>query len=86
VLLHPVHAVGQDQTSLSIGVSDFDSQTLPAGDDIRRTVAVFVDEVLDEADGAGQVDWDPFLHDGLEGGEDGHGAQLVHEHVEHSRS
>lgn len=55
-LLGPVHAIRQYKSSLSISVSYLHSQSLSASNDVRRTIGVFVDGVLDQSDAAGEID------------------------------
>ena len=84
--LGPVHAICQHQSSLCIGVSDLNCESLAAGQNIRRPIRILVDGVLNKSDAARQVDWQLLLDDGLEGGKHSDRSQLVYEHVEHSLS
>lgn len=62
-----MHAITQNQSSFSIGVSDLDSQSLSALDDVRWSVGIGTDEVFNQTDGASEVDGDLFFNDGFKG-------------------
>lgn len=81
-----MHAISEHESSLSVGVADLDGKSLPADDDVRGSVCIFADGVLDESDAASQVDGHFLLDDGLEGRKNVHCSAFVQEHVKHSSS
>lgn len=75
-----MHAVGQDKSAFSISVSNFNHNSFSTLDDIRGTIGIACEEILDEAHRYCQVNFNFFSYNVLEGSENANRSWFIEVH------